>query len=107
MNPANLSTKRQWIAELARRKPGQVLFLLHHLIDMEWMRAAYKLTRKDGASGIDGKTAKDYEARLEANLADLLDRIKSGRYHAPPVRRTYIPKADGSRRPLGIPTWAA
>jgi RNA-directed DNA polymerase len=105
MNPANLSTKRQWIAELARRKPGQVLFLLHHLIDMEWMRAAYKLTRKDGASGIDGKTAKDYEARLEANLADLLERIKSGRYHAPPVRRTYIPKADGSRRPLGIPTF--
>src|SRR5262249_34699567 len=66
---------------------------------------AHKLTRKDGASGIDGKTAKDYEARLEANLADLLERIKSGRYHAPPVRRTYIPKADGSRRPLGIPTF--
>jgi len=105
MNPANLSTKRQWIAELARRKPGQALFLLHHLIDMEWMRAAYKLTRKDGASGIDGKTAKDYEAQLEAHLADLLERIKSGRYHAPPVRRTYIPKADGTQRPLGIPTF--
>jgi retron-type reverse transcriptase len=41
---------------------------------------------------------------VEANLLDLLDRIKSGRYKAPPVRRTYIPKADGSRRPLGIPT---
>ena len=105
MNPANLSTKRQWIAELAGRKPGQALFLLHHLIDMKWMRAAYKLTRKDGASGIDGKTAKDYEAQLEGHLADLLERIKSGRYHAPPVRRTYIPKADGTQRPLGIPTF--
>lgn len=105
MDPTNLSTKRQWIAELARRKPGQVLFSLHHLIDMEWMLAACGLTRQDGATGIDGKTAQDYEANLEANLADLLERIKSGRYKAPPVRRTYIPKADGSRRPLGIPTY--
>jgi RNA-directed DNA polymerase len=105
MNPANLSTKRQWIADLARRKPGTVLFSLHHLIDLEWMQEAYALTRKDGAQGIDGMTAAEYEANLEANLMDLVDRIKSGRYKAPPVRRTYIPKADGSRRPLGIPTF--
>jgi RNA-directed DNA polymerase len=105
MNPANLSTKRQWIAELARTKPGTVLFSLHHVIDLEWMQEAYDLTRKDGATGIDGVTAAEYQANLEANLVDLLDRIKSGRYKAPPVRRTYIPKADGSRRPLGIPTF--
>jgi len=66
---------------------------------------AYRLTRKDGASGIDGVTAADYEVNLEANLLDLLDRIKSGRYRAPPVRRAYIPKADGSQRMLGIPTF--
>ncbi len=105
MDPANLSTKRQWIAELARRKPGEVLFSLHHVIDLEWMQKAYELTRKDGATGIDGVTADEYEANLETNLLDLLDRIKSGRYKAPPVRRTYIPKADGSQRPLGIPTF--
>jgi RNA-directed DNA polymerase len=105
MNPTNLSTKRQWIAELARRKPGTVLFSLHHVIDLEWMQEAYELTRKDGARGIDGMTAAEYEANLEANLVDLMDRIKSGRYKAPPVRRVYIPKADGSRRPLGIPTF--
>jgi len=105
MDPANLSTKRQWIAELARRKRGQPLFLLHHLIDLDWMKEAYRLTRKDGAPGIDGVTAADYEASLEANLLDLLERIKSGRYWAPPVRRTYIPKADGTQRPLGIPTF--
>lgn len=48
-------------------------------------------------------TATDYEANLEANLDDLLARIKSGRYIAPPVQRHYIPKADGTERPLGIP----
>jgi group II intron reverse transcriptase/maturase len=68
------------------------------------MTEAYRLTRKDGAPGIDGVTAEDYEANLEANLLDLLARIKSGRYQAPPVRRHYIPKADGTKRPLGIPT---
>jgi RNA-directed DNA polymerase len=105
MDPTNLSTKRQWIAELARTKPGEALFSLHHVIDLEWMQEAFELTRKDGAPGIDGARATDYEANLEANLLDLLERIKSGRYKAPPVRRTYIPKADGSQRPLGIPTF--
>ena len=47
------------------------------------MLEAYRLTRKDGAPGIDGVTAAEYEANLEANLSDLLERIKSGRYHAP------------------------
>jgi RNA-directed DNA polymerase len=107
MSPANLSTKRRWIAELARRKPGETLSLLHHVIDMEWMLEAYALTRKDGATGIDGVTADEYERNLDVNLMDLFGRIKSGRYKAPPVRRTYIPKADGSQRPLGIPMWAA
>ena len=69
------------------------------------MKEAYRLTRKDGAPGIDGVSAADYEADLEARLLDLLDRIKSGRYRAPPVRRAYIPKADGSQRMLGIPTF--
>jgi len=72
---------------------------------MDWMREAFWLTRKDGAPGIDGVTAQDYEANLEANLLGLLERIKSGRYRAPPVRRAYIPKADGSQRMLGIPTF--
>jgi RNA-directed DNA polymerase len=72
---------------------------------MDWMREAFRLTRKDGAPGIDGATAEDYERNLEANLLDLLERIKSGRYRAPPVRRAYIPKADGTQRMLGIPTF--
>jgi RNA-directed DNA polymerase len=81
------------------------LSTLHHVIDLEWMKEAYRLTRKDGAPGIDGVTADEYATNLEANLLDLLGRIKSGRYKAPPVRRAYIPKTDGSRRPLGIPSF--
>ncbi len=90
---------------MARTKPGTALCSVHHVIDLDWMKEAYRLTRKDGAPGIDGVTAADYEANLETNLLDLLERIRSGRYRAPPVRRTYIPKADGSLRPLGIPTF--
>jgi len=93
-----LSTNGQRIADLARTKPGTALHSLHHVIDLDWMKEAYRLTRKDGAPGIDGVTAADYEAKLETNLLDLLERIRSGRYRAPPVRRTYIPKADGSLR---------
>ena len=105
MSLTNLYTKRQRIAELARSKRGVALSTLHYVIDLEWLREAYRLTRKDGATGIDGVTAADYAENLEANLLDLLGRIKSGCYQAPPVRRAYIPKADGSRRPLGLPTF--
>jgi hypothetical protein len=72
----NLSTKRQRIAELARAKSGVALSTLHHVLDLEWMREAYRLTRKDGAPGIDGVTAAEYAQNLETNLSDLLERIK-------------------------------
>lgn len=81
------------------------LYSLSHVIDLEWMWEAYRLTRKSGAPGIDGVVAAGYESNLEANLQSLLGRIRSDSYKAPPVRRAYIPKADGSQRPLGIPTF--
>jgi RNA-directed DNA polymerase len=71
----NLSTKRQRIAELARAKRGLALSTLHHVIDLEWMKEAYRLTRKDGAPGIVGVKADDYAVNLESNLLDLLGRI--------------------------------
>jgi len=77
-----------------------------HHIDLELLHEAFRRTRKDGATGVDGRTGKEYEEDLEANLQTLLDRFKSGRYQAPPVRRTYVPKGDGSKtRPIGIPTF--
>jgi RNA-directed DNA polymerase len=84
--------------------PGTAFSTLAHHIDMAWLREAYRRTRKDGAPGVDGQTAAEYEQDLEENLQSLLDRAKTGRYKAPPVRRTYIPKGDGRMRPIGIPT---
>ena len=100
-----VSTKLERIAELARRNPEAALTTLAHHIDANWMQEAYRRTRKDGAPGIDGQTGHEYADNLESRLADLLDRAKSGRYRAPPVRRVHIPKGNGETRPLGLPTF--
>ena len=67
-SPESVSTKRQRIAMLAKKMPGVALTSLAHHIDIEWMKEAFRRTRKDGAVGVDGQTAKDYEAALEANF---------------------------------------
>jgi RNA-directed DNA polymerase len=105
LKPASVSTKQEHIATLARSKPEMAFFTLNQYIDYEWVRYAYDRTRKDGAVGVDHQTAEEYAANLEQNLRHLVDRLKSGRYRALPVRRHYIPKADGSKRGLGIPAF--
>ncbi len=100
-----VSTKQERIAELARRNPEMSFVSLAHHMDMNWLREAYYLTRKDGAVGVDGQTAKDYGINLEENLRSLLERAKSGKYCAPPVRRVYIPKGNNEKRPIGIPAF--
>jgi group II intron reverse transcriptase/maturase len=101
-----ISPKLQRIAALAKQAPDMAFTTLAHHIDVEWLREAYRRTRKGGAPGTDGVTAKKYEEKLEENLLSLLDRVKSGSYRAPPVRRVHIPKGDGkSTRPLGIPAF--
>ena len=104
--PISVSTKQQRIAQLARQMPDKAMISLSYHMDLEWMNEAYRRTRKDGAVGVDGQSAEQYEAKLKDNLSSLLDRAKSGdRYKAPAVRRVHIPKADGSSRALGIPTF--
>lgn len=103
----NVSTKLERIAENAKRMRGEALTSLSHHIDMDWMREAYRRTRKDGAPGVDDQTAAEFAENLEENLTSLLNRAKSGdHYRAPPVRRVHIPKGDGKTRPIGIPTFA-
>lgn len=60
--------------------------------------------KRDSAPGIDGQTVADYGRNLEANLRDLLDRVHSGRYRAPLVKRVHIPKNETETRPIGMPT---
>jgi RNA-directed DNA polymerase len=103
--PITVSTKLSRIAELARGAPDMVIRSLSHHIDVAFLREAYARTRKDGAKGVDGQSAADYERHLEENLQALLDRFKAGTYRAPPVRRVHIPKGDGKTRPIGIPTF--
>ena len=104
-NSVDVSTKLQRIAELAEQDVAMVLVTLAHHIDVEFLKEAFRRTRQDGAPGVDGRTATEYEERLDENLQSLLDRFKSGRYKAPPVRRAHIPKGDGKKtRPIGIPT---
>ena len=100
-----ISTRQCKIAELARREPKLTLTTLAHHVDEQWMREAYRRVRKDAAAGVDGVTAAQYEADLEANLSGLLERFKSGRYRAPAVRRVHLEKPGTSKtRPIGIPT---
>ena len=70
---------------------------------IERLRVAYWELKRDAAAGIDGETWRHYGENLEANLQDLSGRLQRGAYRAKPVRRAYIPKADGRPRPLGVP----
>jgi RNA-directed DNA polymerase len=105
-NSTIVSTKQERIATLAKQSPQRAFTSLAYLMDMDWLKEAYQRTRKDGAVGVDGMSAEEYERDLEGNLQRLLDRVKSGTYQAPPVRRVHIPKGGSTTetRPLGIPT---
>ena len=98
-----VSTKQQRIAYLAKNASDMAMDLSHH-IDLDWMKEACCLTRKDGAVGVDGETYKEFAQGLDARLESLLGHAKRGTYRAPPVRRVQIPKGDGTLRPIGIPT---
>ena len=102
----SVTTKQERIATLAKQAPDMAFTSLNHYLDIDWLHRAFLLTRKDGAVGVDGQTYDDYGENLIPNLESLLERAKSGSYRAPPVRRTYIPKAGSSteKRPIGIPT---
>jgi RNA-directed DNA polymerase len=76
--------------------------LLHHVYHLDALRTAYFALKRDASPGVDGETWRHYGEELEDNLLDLSERLKRGAYRAKPVRRSYIPKADGRQRPLGV-----
>lgn len=101
-----VSTRQAQIAYWAKMHPTEACVSFNHYLDEEWLNEAYRLTRRDGATGVDGITKQDYEQDLAANLHDLSDRARSGRYKAPPVKRGYVPKGNGTElRPIGMPAF--
>jgi len=89
----------------AARQNRKIRFttLLHHIYDVNRLRRAYYAVEQDAAAGIDGETWQHYGEKLKENLQDLSGRLARGAYQARPVRRVYIEKADGRKRPLGVP----
>ena len=76
--------------------------LWHHVYGVDRLREAYLGLKRQAAPGVDHMTWSEYGQGLEDRLQDLSARLKRGAYRAKPVKRTYIPKADGGRRPLGV-----
>jgi len=88
----------------SRDKTLQLTALWHHVYDVDRLGREYYALKPHAAPGVDGQTWHEYGSALESNLEDLSDRLKRGAYRARPVKRAWIPKADGRLRPIGIPT---
>jgi RNA-directed DNA polymerase len=91
------------IAELARQDAGRKFYSIAHLLTKEALWEAFDGLRKDAAAGVDGVTYADYAEHLIENIGKLHERLKSKTYRAQPLRRVYIDKEDGSKRPISIP----
>jgi RNA-directed DNA polymerase len=107
--PIGLSAASGWHSALDRVRRAAVkdrtmrfTALLHHIYNPDALREAYFGLKRKAAPGVDGETWQHYGQDLEENIADLSGRLKRGAYRAKPVRRAYIPKADGRQRPLGV-----
>ncbi|WP_325757382.1 reverse transcriptase domain-containing protein [Acidithiobacillus ferriphilus] len=99
-----MGTALDGIRQTARgRRGAKFTGLLHHIYAVERLEAAYLALKRDAAAGVDGQTWQSYGRDLQSNLLELFDRLARGGYRPQPVKRVYIDKADGSKRPLGVP----
>ena len=87
-----------------QQKGERLTALLHHIYAIDALRAAFHELKRDAAPGVDGQTWAEYGQDLEANLAELSDRVRRGTYRPQPVRRVYIPKRGNTQqqRPIGV-----
>lgn len=101
-----MSTKLARIAEIAKERPSEKFTSLAHLLDEAMLKACHKELSKGKAPGIDRVTKEEYEANLDENITNLVNRLKRKAYRPQPVKRTYIPKPGSDKmRPLGIPAY--
>ena len=98
-----METKQRLIMEIAEKDRKHKFNNLIHMLNETGLKECFYLLKKDKATGIDGVTFKEYEQNLDANVTELVARMKRFSYRPQSVRRVYIPKANGKLRPLGIP----
>lgn len=99
-----MGTALDGIRQTAKGRPGtKFTGLLHHIYEVQRLEGAYLAIKRDAAAGVDGVTWAQYGQDLQGNLLDLSDRLARGGYRPQPVKRVYIDKADGTKRPLGVP----
>ena len=104
LSQPGLPSALERVGQAARQdRKRQFTALLHHVYEVGRLRRAYYGVEHDAAAGLDGETWKHYGENLKENLQDLSGRLARGAYRAKPVRRVYIEKADGRKRPLGVP----
>ena len=102
MRSQTVSTKLEQIAEQAREYPDRVFTNLAHLMDVDFLTEAFHRLRKNAAPGLDGVTADQYAEKLEVNLQNLHERLRNRQYKATPVKRVWLDKDDGGKRPIGV-----
>lgn len=101
-NSQSVSTKLGRIAELSRLNPDMVFVSLCHHIDEDLLKSAFERLKKDKASGVDKMTASEYSTGIEERLKCLHARLKARTYRPQPVKRVWIEKDNGKKRPIGI-----
>jgi group II intron reverse transcriptase/maturase len=92
------------LAELAKQDAGRKFYSIAHVLTIGALWEAFDNLRKNAAAGVDGVTCRDYEGRLIENLTKLHEKLRSNTYRAQPLRRIYIDKEDGKKRPISIPS---
>jgi len=98
----SVSQALERVRQAARqRKKEKFTSLLHH-VDTAMLRTAFYVMKRDAAPGVDGMTWETYERDLDLRIEELHTRVRSGAYRALPSRRSYIPKEEGSKRPLAV-----
>src|SRR3954454_8191539 len=99
---ARVSQALERVRQAARQRKKERITALLHQISPAMLRTAFYAIKRDAAPGVDGMTWQTYEQNLDHRIEDLHARVRSGAYRAQPSRRSYIPKEDGSKRPLAV-----